>query len=129
MKKGQSGRTGTGKKYTINGETMTIAQFAKKYKLTPDLIRNRIHQGCGDDKILKSTQEILAMKPLSTYEQRQSCLSWTNAALDCYEIGANCRNCKLPKDIKKICHMKERILKIVKLYGKPYDRKNNFLEV
>ena len=33
------------KKYTINGETMTVTQFAVKHNLSPQLIRQRINLG------------------------------------------------------------------------------------
>lgn len=54
--------------------------------------------------------------------------NWTQSAIDCYEIGCNCRNCNLNKiyflksEFK--CRMKETVIELVRKFGKP--EVNNF---
>lgn len=130
-KKRNNGCLGKGQLYTINGETATIPEFARKYKLHESVIRGRIRSGASDNLIFMSTEEYRRATHFNvTHLQRNECCSWTQSALDCYEIGGDCRQCLLPLDLKRICHMRERIIKIVRKFGKPYDRTDdrNFLE-
>lgn len=124
-KKRDNGCLGKGKKYTINGETMTIPEFARKYNIPAATLRGRIKKGYDDRYIFLSRAEIKLKK--TPQEQRNKSCSWTQSALDCYDIGGDCTKCLLPEDIKEICSMRETIKEIVRLFGKPYGR-NNFLE-
>lgn len=62
------------------------------------------------------------------YKRHCELNTWTQSALDCYEIGATCKLCKLSGDIKRKCCMRDKIIEIVRIYGKPYDRDNNFIK-
>lgn len=92
-----------GDKYTINGETMTIPEFARKYNLNESVIRGRIKNGVPDDRIFISVKEYRRTrnKGWKNKEQYNKSCCWTQSALDCYEIGADCKKCLLPADIKK----------------------------
>lgn len=126
-----NGRLGTGQKFTICGETLTIREFSEKYNLLPRLIRDRIKKGVPDDKIFLPVGELDKVKIKPTPKQHSESNSWTESALDCYDIGGDCMKCvAVPDDIKKRCQMRKRIIHIVKFYGKPYDRPEdrNFLK-
>ena len=126
-----NGCLGRGRKYTINGETMTVPEFSRKYKLHESVIRGRLKAGAADNLMFLSAEEYRrATHYNATYLQRNECCSWTQSAIDCYDIGGDCRQCLLPLDLKRICHMRERIIKIVRKFGKPYERtdERNFLK-
>ena len=128
-KKRNNGCLGKGQLYTINGETATIPEFARKYKLHESVIRGRIRSGASDNLIFMSTEEYRRATHFNvTHLQRNEGCSWTQSALDCYEIGATCKLCKLSGDIKRKCCMRDKIIEIVRIYGKPYDRDNNFIK-
>lgn len=126
-KKRNNGCLGKGQKYTINGETMTIPEFARKYNLNESVIRGRMKHGVPDNRLLLSV-EAYKEQVFNTGKQAQQNCSWTQSALECYELGGNCVKCSMPNDMKNRCHMREQIKKIIRLYGRPYDRENNFLE-
>lgn len=129
--KGNWAKRGTGKKYTINGETMTIPEFARKYNLDCATIRWRITHGKKDNEILQPIGEMRWQRKLNISDKERAhnnSLSWTQSALECYEIGGICKKCSMPVDIQQRCKMRDVIKRIVRIYGKPYDRENNFLE-
>ena len=108
-----------GDKYTINGETMTIPEFARKYHLTDSIIKNRLKHGVSDEKMLLSVEEYRRTRNFNkTSKQLADCCSWTPLALECYH-AKNCEECSLPRDIKSRCRMKETLYKIIKRYGEP----------
>jgi hypothetical protein len=120
------------KTFTINGETMTIPEFAAKYNINKNVLRNRITAGMSDEYIFlpagnipKKNEGIKSL--IERKKAHYASLSWTKLALACYEIGATCNKCDLPKDIIKKCKMRNTIKKIVKEFGKPYERRNNFI--
>ena len=118
------------KKYTINNETMTIKEFARKYNLDADIIRWRINHGKSEDEILKPVGETSWKRKINISNRaHNNTLSWTQSALECYELGGICKKCSMPLDVQQRCRMRETIKRIVKIYGKPYDRteERNFL--
>ena len=119
------------KKYTINNETMTIKEFARKYNLDADIIRWRINHGKSDDEVLKPVGETQWKRKINIYDRaHNNTLSWTQSALECYELGGICKKCSMPIDVQQRCKMRDTIKRIVKIYGKPYDRteERNFLK-
>lgn len=44
---------------------------------------------------------------------------WTPAAIDCYNIGCRCSECKVNKIMKDKCRMKAVVLELVRIFGKP----------
>ena len=127
---GNYARKGSGTKYKFKGEMLTIPQIAERYGLNTSVVRDRILKGLPDEEIAKPVRKYSKKydpnNPL--YLQHCGLCTWTPTALDCYDIGADCKRCFLPESVKKHCHMKEKIREIVAKYGKPYDRENNFIE-
>lgn len=116
------------KKWTINGETMTIAEFERKYNIDANTLRFRLTHGVPEKYVLMPKLPNIKLVYKEFEHQKRNSLSWTKSALDCYDIGADCKRCYLPLDIQKRCKMAETIKAIVKEYGKPYDRENFLLE-
>lgn len=124
------------KQYTINGETMTVKEFSQKYNISYDTLNKRIKRNMPDELLLLPASEYT--KRLKEYAKEKTvseiahahCLTWTQSALECYELGGICKKCSMPLDIQKRCKMLETIKRIVKLYSKPYDRteERNFLK-
>ena len=130
MSKGNWAKKGTGKKYPFYGEMLTAPQIAERYGLNAATVKLRLESGLRDEDVLKRRRKKKYNPNNSDYIRHCQLDTWTDTALDCYEIGANCKLCLLPESIKKQCHMKEKIKEIVKIYGKPYDRtaERNFYE-
>lgn len=123
------------KKYTICGETLTLREFAEKYKIRKRTLKSRIELlGIPEEYLLlppgKVPRGLIKNEISDVNKQHNMSLSWTKSALDCYDIGANCARCYLPLDIQKRCQMAQTIKEIVRQYGKPYDRteERNFIE-
>ena len=61
-----------------------------------------------------------------TYKANVSCSEtlskiWTPTAIDCYRLGCRCSKCNLYKLYfqNSKCRMKETVMELVRLYGKP----------
>lgn len=52
-------------------------------------------------------------------------LKWSKTAIECYEIGCQCKKCDLPKKIESEfkCGMKTVVLELVKKFGAPECKK------
>jgi hypothetical protein len=44
---------------------------------------------------------------------------WTKSAIDCYNRGCRCSECEYPKLLSTPCRMKQTVLELVRLFGKP----------
>ena len=46
--------------------------------------------------------------------------SWSKSAILCYNIGCRCSKCTIvPEKFKDICKMKQSVLELVRVYGRP----------
>lgn len=49
-------------------------------------------------------------------------LKWTRQATLCYCLGSSCSKCDLPKDMIPRCKMRDTIIEIVTVCGKPPEK-------
>ena len=53
---------------------------------------------------------------------------WTQGAKECYKRGCNCEGCKIQEIMKsQKCLMKMSVIELVRLRGKPFERKESEL--
>lgn len=54
-------------------------------------------------------------------------LHWTKLAIQCYKSGCNCSQCNVIKNLETVnvynCAMKASVLKLIKKFGLPKDKK------
>lgn len=50
---------------------------------------------------------------------------WTRTAEECYKRGCNCEDCPIQKIMETRCKMKESVLALVRMYGKPVNIRSN----
>ena len=49
-------------------------------------------------------------------------LKWTRQAALCYYIGSSCSRCDIPKDMISRCKMRETVIELVTVNGKPPEK-------
>lgn len=111
-----------GKKYTYNGVTKSIAEWADITGISQMTLKHRIDRGTPPEHIFK--KKIPRKKPM-TYKKRlqgnplRLPYTWSPQAKACYEIGCNCSKCPIKTQLETKCGMKYTVRELVKLYGKP----------
>ena len=118
MSKGNWAKKGTGKKYPFYGEMLTAPQIAERYGLNAATVKLRLESGLRDEDVLKRRKKKKYNPNNPNYIRHCQLDSWTQSALECYEIGGICKKCSMPLDIQKRCKMRETIKRIVKIIGR-----------
>lgn len=113
------------KLYTINGETMTLKEFADKYGILQQVLRQRINSGWAEEDLFikPKSKRKKHYRKLKKRIDTNPLFRWTRSSIECYENGCMCSICRiLPADMKPMCKMKKLVLKLVRAYGSPEER-------
>lgn len=55
-------------------------------------------------------------------------LRWTKSAIECYQKGCDCSDCYIKSLLSERCRMKESVIELVRVYGKPDIKTIQFIE-
>ena len=109
----------------IADEKPLLIYYCEDFKnlITKYITKRNIKRSKTKKKVIK--EDVVRCQVKHIIVNENILRGWTQAAIDCYNIGCNCSKCIIKKSILSECCMKQTVILLVKKFGKP--NKDNFI--